>query len=264
MLAKEQTLKMPNAQNGKPEQFPTANRNMTPTITVPPRARIPKTEAWKVFRIIADFVEGFEKLDELGPAISIFGSARTPPDSPDYRLAEEVAYQLGEAGFTIISGGGGGIMEAANKGGYRSRAKSVGLNIKLPHEQSPNDYQDISITFTHFFARKVMFVKYACAYVVMPGGFGTLDELAEILTLTQTQTNREIPIVLVGSDFWSGLIDWIREKMQAKGMIGAEDMELFTLCDTPEAVVETIAAFYRQRGELEDADGGEQSKLNHL
>jgi uncharacterized protein (TIGR00730 family) len=205
-------------------------------------------ESWRIFQVMAEFVEGFEKLAPIRPAVSIFGSSRTPPDHPWFHKAEETARLLADGGFAIISGGGPGIMAAANKGAQAGRAPSVGLNIELPREQVPNPYQDISLSFRHFFARKVMFVKYASAYVVLPGGFGTLDELAEILTLVQTGKNRRIPIVLAGSAFWAGLLDWFRDTLVAQGTISARDMDLITVCDEPQQIVDTIFAHYQDRG----------------
>jgi len=207
----------------------------------------PPRESWKVFQIMAEFVSGFETLAEVEPAVSIFGSARFKADHPMYQLACEIARRLSDAGFAVISGGGPGIMEAANRGAKQGRAPSVGLNIHLPHEQHDNPYQDISLHFRHFFARKVMFVKYASAYVVMPGGFGTLDELAEILTLIQTGKSRRIPIVLVGSGFWQGLLTWFRQSLLAEGTIDAGDLELFVVLDEAEQVVSHIFEFYRRR-----------------
>ncbi len=205
-------------------------------------------ESWRVFQIMAEFVEGFEKLSGIAPAVSIFGSARTPPDHPWYAKAEEVARLLSEAGFSVISGGGPGIMEAANKGAYAGPSPSIGLNIVLPHEQSGNAYQDLSLTYKHFFARKVMFIKYAAAYVVLPGGFGTLDELAECLTLIQTGKGRHIPIILVGSDFWRGLLDWFRNSLVEAGTISPKDMDLIQVCDEPQEIVDGIFAHYGLRG----------------
>ena len=181
-------------------------------------------ESWRMFQIMSEFVEGFEALAQIKPSVSFFGSARTDPDDAYYKLAEEIALLLSNSGFAVVSGGGPGIMEAANRGAYDGKSPSIGLNIKLPMEQAGNPYQDISLTFKHFFARKVMFVKYASAYVVLPGGFGTLDEFAEILTLVQTGKSRRIPIILVGSDFWSGLLDWFRTAMISAGTISSEDM----------------------------------------
>ncbi len=205
-------------------------------------------ESWKIFQIMAEFVEGFERLAHIKPSVSIFGSARTAPDHPYYQLAEDTAKQLSDAGFSVVSGGGPGIMEAANKGAQAGKSMSIGLNIQLPMEQAGNPYQDIGLNFRHFFSRKVMFVKYASAYVVLPGGFGTLDELAEILTLVQTGKTRRIPIILVHTEFWSGLLDWFRDRLVEEGMINAEDQELFRLVDEPKDVVDAIFDHYEDRG----------------
>ncbi|MFN3750499.1 MAG: TIGR00730 family Rossman fold protein [Thiobacillus sp.] len=205
-------------------------------------------ESWRMLGIMAEFVEATERLASIRPAVSIFGSARTPPDHAYYVLTEEIARKLSDAGFSVISGGGPGIMEAANKGAYFGKSPSVGLNIQLPHEQSANPYQDISQTFQHFFARKVMFVKFAAAYVVMPGGFGTLDELFEALTLVQTGKIAHIPIILVGSGFWAGLVDWVRNSLIAEGMISPEDIDLIRVIDHPAEVVEAIFSHYEKRG----------------
>ena len=205
-------------------------------------------EAWRIFQIMAEFVEGFERLSCVRPAVSFFGSARFRPDNPYYHLAEAISRDLSDAGFSVISGGGPGIMEAANKGAYAGKSASVGLNIELPREQEANPYQDVALNFRHFFSRKVMFVKYASAYVVLPGGFGTLDELAEILTLVQTGKTRRIPVVLVGSTFWRGLIDWFRASLVGAGTISAGDLDLFTLVDNPHEVVDAIFSHYEQRG----------------
>ncbi|WP_374728966.1 LOG family protein [Natronospira bacteriovora] len=204
-------------------------------------------ESWKIFQIMAEFVEGFEKLSRIRPSVSIFGSARTPEDHPYYKLAEDIALSLSDAGFSVVTGGGPGIMGAANKGAFKGRAPSIGLNIDLPQEQAPNPDQDIELHFRHFFTRKVMFVKYASAYVVLPGGFGTLDELAEILTLVQTGKTRRIPIVLVGRDFWSGLIDWFQARLVGEGMISADDMSLFHVVETPDEVIDCIFEHYSTR-----------------
>jgi uncharacterized protein (TIGR00730 family) len=205
-------------------------------------------ESWRVFGIMAEFVEATERLNSIRPAVSIFGSARTSPDHPYYKLAEQIARQLSDAGFSVISGGGPGIMEAANKGAYFGTSPSVGLNIQLPHEQHRNVYQDISQTFRHFFARKYMFVKWATAYVVLPGGFGTLDELMEALTLVQTGKTRKMPIILVRSEFWRGMLDWLQQFLVAEGMISPEDMELIQLIDEPGEVVNAIFRYYETRG----------------
>ncbi len=205
-------------------------------------------ESWKIFQIMAEFVEGFERLAQIKPSVSIFGSARTAPDHPYYKLAEDIAHALSQAGFSVVSGGGPGIMEAANKGAYAGPSPSIGLNIMLPHEQSGNGYQDIALNFRHFFSRKVMFVKYASAYVVLPGGFGTLDELAEILTLVQTGKTRRIPIILVHRPFWEGLIDWFAKTLVDEGTIDAHDLDLFKVLDNPGEVVDAIFDHYDKRG----------------
>ncbi len=205
-------------------------------------------ESWKIFQIMAEFVEGFERLAQIKPSVSIFGSARTKSDHPYYKLTEEIAKALSDAGFSVVSGGGPGIMEAANKGAFAGKSPSVGLNIQLPHEQSGNPYQDISLSFRHFFSRKVMFVKYASAYVVMPGGFGTLDELAEILTLVQTRKTRRIPIILVHKPYWEGLVCWIKKSLLAEGMIDEKDLDLFLLLDDPKDVVDAIFKYYESLG----------------
>ena len=199
------------------------------------------------FQIMAEFVEGFEKLCLIRPSVSVFGYARTKPDDPWYRAAEKTTRLLSDAGFSVVSGGGGGIMEAANKGGQAGKSPSIGVNIELPREQKANEFQDISLNFRHFFARKVMFVKYASAYVVFPGGFGTLDELAEILTLVQSGKTRRIPIVLVGTEFWAGLLDWFRDTLIKAGNISPEDMDLMQVCDQPEDIVKAIFEHYETR-----------------
>ncbi len=212
-------------------------------------------ESWKIFQIMAEFVEGFERLAAIKPSISVFGSARTAPSSPYYELCERTCRSLSDAGFAVISGGGPGLMEAANKGAHAGKSPSVGLNIVLPHEQAANEYQDISLEFRHFFSRKVMFVKYASAYVVFPGGFGTLDELAEILTLVQTGKSRRIPIILVGSAFWQGWLDWLAGTLVAEGTISEDDLELMQGVDEPDQVVEAIFDFYAHRGfEMSEAE----------
>jgi uncharacterized protein (TIGR00730 family) len=204
-------------------------------------------ESWRIFGIMSEFVEATERLAAIRPAVTMFGSARVPPGSPYYELAERTARLLSDSGFSVISGGGPGIMEAANKGAFNGKSPSVGLNIQLPHEQAANPYQDISQTFRHFFARKYMFVRFASAYVVLPGGFGTLDELMEALTLIQTGKARRIPLILVCSDFWRGVVDWFRDRLVAEGMIDPGDMELIQLIDEPERVVEAIFKHYEAR-----------------
>ena len=204
-------------------------------------------ESWRVFGIMSEFVEATERLAAIKPAVTIFGSARVPPGSPYYDLAERLGRHLSDSGFSVISGGGPGIMEAANKGAFHGKSASVGLNIQLPHEQQANPYQDISQTFRHFFARKYMFVRFASAYVVLPGGFGTLDELMEALTLIQTGKARKIPLILMGVDFWQGMIDWFRARLVAEGMVDPADMDLIQLIDEPGQVVEAIFKHYEAR-----------------
>ena len=204
-------------------------------------------ESWRIFGIMSEFVEATERLAAIKPAVTIFGSARVRPDSPYYQLTEQTARLLSDSGFSVISGGGPGIMEAANKGAFFGKSPSVGLNIQLPHEQQNNPYQDISQTFRHFFARKYMFVRFASAYVVMPGGFGTLDELMEALTLIQTGKARKIPLILVGTDFWKGMIDWFKEKLVEERMVDPEDINLIQLLDEPAQVVEAIFKHYEAR-----------------
>ncbi len=205
-------------------------------------------EAWRVFGIMAEFVEATERLGVVQPAVSIFGSARVAQDSPYYELTERIARLLSDSGFAVISGGGPGVMEAANKGAFHGKSLSVGLNIQLPHEQGSNPFQDVSQTFRHFFTRKYMFVKLAAAYVVMPGGFGTLDELLEALTLIQTRKTPCIPLILVGTPFWTGLVDWIRDRLVGEGMISPEDMDLIQIIDDPVKIVDAIFDHYQSRG----------------
>lgn len=205
-------------------------------------------ESWRMFEIMAEFVQATERLAFIRPAVTIFGSARVKPDSAYYMLTEVIARKLSDAGFAVISGGGPGVMEAANKGAFFGKSPSVGLNIQLPHEQHSNPFQDISQTFTHFFARKVMFVKFSSAYVIMPGGFGTLDELMEVLTLVQTEKIRKIPVILVQSSYWGMLVEWFRDTLAAQGMIDADDLNLVRVIDRPEEVVEAIFEHYESRG----------------
>lgn len=202
-------------------------------------------ESWKVFQVMAEFVEGYERLVHIPPSVSIFGSARIKPGHHWYKLAYETAKIISNAGYSVVTGGGQGIMEAANKGAKEGPSFSVGLNIVLPHEEISNDYQDISLRFRHFFTRKVMFVKYASAYVVMPGGFGTLDELAEILALVQTGKTRKIPIILVSKVFWKDLLAWFSSTLVEEGMINAEDLDLYKIVDTPEEVLIALESFYK-------------------
>jgi uncharacterized protein (TIGR00730 family) len=208
----------------------------------------PSRESWHAFEIMAEFVYATERLQGITPGVSIFGSARTLPDSPYYKKTEDIARQLSDAGFSVISGGGPGIMEAANKGAFHGRSPSVGLNIELPHEQASNEYQDISQNFQHFYMRKVMFVKNSLAYVIMPGGFGTLDELMEVLTLLQTGKTRRIPIILVEEAFWRPLLDWFINTLVPEGMISPIDMNLLQVIDDPKQIVEAIFKHYETRG----------------
>jgi len=203
-------------------------------------------DTWQIFKIMAEFVEGFEKMSRIGPCVSIFGSARTPVDSKYYLLAEEIAHKLTLEGYGIITGGGPGIMEAANKGAQKSTGKSVGLNIKLPFEQAPNPYIDFdkNITFDYFFVRKLMFIKYAQGFVVLPGGFGTMDELFESLTLIQTRKIGRFPIILVGKEYWSGLMSWIKAVLVSEKYIHEEDLNLFSIVDSAEEAVKAIDSFY--------------------
>ncbi|HPD53184.1 MAG: TIGR00730 family Rossman fold protein [Bacteroidota bacterium] len=203
-------------------------------------------DTWQIFKIMAEFVDGFEKLSKIGPCVSIFGSARTKPEHPYYQLAEEIAYKLTKEGYGIITGGGPGIMEAANKGARTAGGKSVGLNIELPFEQSSNPYidRDKLITFDYFFVRKLMFIKYAQGFVVLPGGFGTMDELFEALTLIQTKKIGKFPIVLVDKDYWQGLMDWVTKTFIKEGMIDKNDMNLFKVADSADEAVQHINEFY--------------------
>ena len=212
------------------------------------RSQTSAREAWRMFEIIAEFVTATERLQAIAPAVSIFGSARTTPEHPYYRVAQDIAERLSASGFSVISGGGPGIMEAVNKGAYEGTSPSVGLNIQLPHEQSANPFQDLSHTFQHFFARKVMFVKLSCAFIMMPGGFGTLDELMEVLTLVQTGKIRRVPIILVNSAYWKGLLDWINDQLVKDKMIGVDDPQLMQVIDEPQKVVDAIFDHYHSRG----------------
>ena len=205
-------------------------------------------EAWRVIGIMAEFATATERLRSVRPAVSMFGSARIKPGHPYYDKAERIAHLLSDAGFAIISGGGPGLMEAANRGAFAGKSPAIGLNILLPHEPCGNEFQDVSFDFRYFFARKMMFVRFASAYVVLPGGFGTLDELSECLTLVQTGKSRRIPIILVGGEFWRGLLDWMRDKLVGEGMCDAAYIDLMKVIEVPEAIVEAIFDFYETRG----------------
>ena len=203
-------------------------------------------DPWRVFKIMSEFVDGFEVLSQIGKAISIFGSSRSKGNNKYYKLAEETAYLLARAGFAIITGGGPGIMEAANKGARRAKGLSVGLNIQIPMEQKPNNYIDTLLDFHYFFVRKVMFVKYAKAFVIMPGGYGTLDEFYEAINLIQTMRISRFPVILFGSEYWQGLIKWLKEKVLKEGNISPEDLNLFKLADSPQQAVAIIKKFYEK------------------
>lgn len=204
----------------------------------------PVKDLWRLFRIMAEFTEGFDELATVGPAVSIFGSARTPADDPMYKLAEQTAIETVKAGFGVITGGGGGIMEAANKGASEAKGTSIGLNIELPMEQDPNEYQNLELHFRYFFIRKVMFLKYAHGFIVFPGGFGTMDEFFESLVLIQTLKQAFFPVILMGTDFWKGLIEWLNLKMlKDNTYISPEDLEVFTLCDDPKEAVKILVDF---------------------
>ena len=207
---------------------------------------IKTNDSWAIFKIMAEFVEGYEKLSKIGPCVSIFGSARTKPGEEYYELSEEVAFKLTQNGYGVITGGGPGIMEAGNKGAYRGKGTSVGLNIELPFEQHDNPWidKDKNLVFDYFFVRKVMFVKYSQGFIVMPGGFGTLDELFEAITLIQTKKIGRFPIVLVGSSFWSGLLDWIKNTLLEQGNISETDLKLFRIVDTADEAIEHLNKFY--------------------
>lgn len=199
------------------------------------------TDTWRVFRIMGEFIQGFEDLAHITNGVAVFGSARTPPEDPVYKAAQETAALLAHAGFAVITGGGPGIMEAANRGAFEAGGTSVGCNIELPHEQKSNDYLTLSLKFKYFFVRKMMFVKYSNAFIIFPGGFGTLDELFESLTLIQTRKIRNFPVVLYGSSYWSGMIDWIRSTVLTKANIAEEDLKLLHLTDSPAEIAEIIS-----------------------
>ncbi|MFA5430242.1 MAG: TIGR00730 family Rossman fold protein [Candidatus Omnitrophota bacterium] len=216
-----------------------------------------KEDPWRVFRIMSEFVEGFEILSSLKKAVSIFGSSRTRSQDKYYKLAEETAYLLAKSGFAVITGSGGGIMEAANKGARRAKGKSIGLNIQIPSEQKANRYVDTLLEFHYFFVRKVMFVKYASAFVIMPGGYGTMDEFFEAVTLIQTGRIPRFPVVLFGRAYWQGMLDWLKETVVAKGNVDKSELEIFKVADTPAQAVRVIREFYRRgrRARLRSVNG---------
>jgi uncharacterized protein (TIGR00730 family) len=209
----------------------------------------PVQDLWRIFRVMAEFTEGFEELASVGPAVSIFGSARSKPDDPYYKLAEQTASELVDAGFAIITGGGGGIMEAANKGAVDAGGQSIGLNIELPMEQLPNEYQNISLNFRYLFVRKVMFLKYAHGFIVFPGGYGTMDEFFESLVLIQTLKQATFPVILMGSDYWAGLVEWIKARMLGEHQyIAPEDLDVFTMADDVQTAFKIIKDFKESPG----------------
>jgi uncharacterized protein (TIGR00730 family) len=211
----------------------------------------PVQDLWRMFRIMAEFTEGFEELASVGPAVSIFGSARTHPNHRHYKLATRTACGIAKAGFAVITGGGGGIMEAANKGAAKAGGASIGLNIELPMEQIPNEHQNLSLHFRYFFVRKVMFLKYAHGFIVFPGGFGTMDELFESLVLIQTLKQASFPVILMGSDFWGGLIDWMQKAMlEEHAFISPEDTDVFTVVDDPKRAAKIITDFKEAEGRV--------------
>ena len=207
--------------------------------------QLEKEESWRMFRIIGEFVEGFDALSRITPAVTVFGSARAKPGEFAYDTAEAIGHEIAKAGFTVVTGGGPGVMEAASKGAFQAGGKSVGLNIQLPMEQTANPYTTISLHFHYFFVRKVMLVKYATAFVLLPGGFGTIDELFETVTLIQTHKIRPFPVILVGRTYWRGLLEWMREQALVDGFISPSDLDLFTLTDSPAEVAQRITDFYR-------------------
>ncbi|MFB9882316.1 TIGR00730 family Rossman fold protein [Planobispora siamensis] len=211
-------------------------------------------DPWRVLRIQAEFVEGFGQLAELPQAVTVFGSARTPEDSPEYALGVELGRKLSEAGYAVITGGGPGCMEAANRGAVEAGGVSVGLGIELPFEQQMNEYVDLGIEFRYFFVRKTMFVKYSCGFVTLPGGFGTLDELFEALTLVQTRKVTSFPVVLMGTEFWGGMIDWIKSSLASSGKISPEDLDLIHVTDDPDEAVRIIVDADRNRSRLRDEE----------
>lgn len=213
-----------------------------------------KNEAWRVLRIQSEIVDGIEHLIKIGDAVIIYGSARIRPETPYYAEAEKLGRLLSQAGLNVITGGGPGIMEAANKGAFQQGALSVGLNITLPHEQMPNPFQDVSLSFRYFFVRKFMFMKHAMSFVMMPGGFGTLDEMFEALTLIQTNKSDAMPVILIGRSYWQGLLDWMRDTMMGHGCIDEIDMNLITVVDTAEEAARLIIAHYRQHVAVRDDD----------
>lgn len=244
---------------GRAATRPPFRRGSDGTMTSPERASLQdrhSKDTWTVFKIMGEFVEGFETLRPLWPSVSIFGSARTTRGQSHYKDAVEVAAALSKAGYSIITGGGPGVMEAANRGAREGKGRSIGLNIKLPYEQAANEYADTVIHFNYFFARKVMFVKYACAFVALPGGFGTLDEIFEALTLKQTRKIHDFPVILYGSAFWDGIVRWLRDQPLKERMISRRDLSLFKTTDDPQEVVEIVQRHWAQRKRSRGPRGG--------
>jgi uncharacterized protein (TIGR00730 family) len=229
--------------------------------SAPPSYDFTRSDPWRVFRIMGEFVEGFDTLANVGPAVAVFGSARVPPGDPQYAAAEATARRLSQAGFAVITGGGPGLMEAANKGAHEAGGISIGCNIELPFEQGTNAWVEVAINFRYFFVRKTMFVKYSEAFIIFPGGFGTMDELFEALTLIQTGKIRNFPVILFGSDYWSGMLDWIRKVMLQEGKISSEDLDLLVVTDSPEEAVQVILDAPRKRRPIKDtpADPGKHA-----
>ena len=219
-------------------------KNIRPTVPTINDAVLVK-ESWKIFQVISEFVDGYERLYNIRPIVSLFGSARVKENNKYCTLAKDLSNKLSNAGFSVVTGGGGGIMKAANFGAYHGKSFSVGLNIILPRKEAANDYQDISLRFRHFFTRKIMFVKYATAYVIFPGGFGTLNELMEILVLVQTGTARKVPIILFYKEYWQGLINWFKAKLVTEKMIDPEDLDLFHVVDNVSQAFKIISTFYK-------------------
>jgi len=245
-MARTRQTPNPSLNRASRTGMPTEDEMLLESPTAPAPTDFTKSDPWRVFRIMGEFVEGFDTLAGVGPAVTVFGSARVLPDHEQYRLAEETARGLVDAGFAVITGGGPGIMEAANKGAHEADGVSIGCNIELPFEQGTNPWVDISINFRYFFVRKTMFVKYAEAFIIFPGGFGTLDELFEALTLIQTEKVRDFPVVLFGSDYWKGLLDWIRATMLAEGKISPDDLELLVVTDSPAEAVRIVTECYEK------------------
>ena len=251
-MAKQGDEETAHATN-RPPQKPTQDEQL---LESPRPDEFTHTDPWRVFRIMGEFVEGFDELATLNRGISIFGSARSKPDDPDYRAAQETAALLAAEGFAVITGGGPGIMEAANKGAFEAGGLSVGCNIELPFEQRPNQYQTKSLTFKYFFVRKMMFVKYSLGFIIFPGGFGTFDELFEALTLIQTKKIRNFPIILFDSSYWNGLLNWLRDVVLAEGKIGEIDVRMFHVTDSPAEVVEIVTRSQSSLIELVSDDIG--------